>query len=194
MSTDAFTDLADEIAADPDNAWATALGYRPVFVAAPGARVVIIGQAPGRAAQESGIPFSDASGVRLIEWLGVDEPAFRDPDRFAILPMDFYYPGKGAAGDLPPRPGFADRWHPRILERMPDVRLTLLLGDHAQRHVLGPKRKRTLTDTVRAYREYLPRFPLPHPSPLNFRWQARNPWFVDAVVPALQDAVAAALR
>lgn len=189
-----FTELADQIAADPDNAWATALGYRPVFQAAPGARIVILGQAPGRVAQESGVPFTDASGERLIQWLGVDAATLHDPNRIAILPMDFYYPGKGAHGDLPPRPGFADRWHPRVLALMPDIRLRLVLGDHAQRHYLGPARKATLTETVRAYREYLPSFPLPHPSPLNFRWQARNPWFVAEVVPSLQDAVAAALR
>lgn len=180
------------IAADPANASATAAGLDPIYVAHPEARCLVIGQAPGIKAQESGIPFNDASGQRLIEWLGVDEATFRDPTRFAILPMDFYYPGKAATGDLPPRPDVAPTWHPRLLELMPDIRLTLVVGDYAQRHYLGGSR--SLTERVRRFRDYLPdRFPLVHPSPLNFRWQARNPWFVTDVVPHLQREVRRAI-
>jgi uracil-DNA glycosylase len=182
------------IAADPENAEAAARGWAPLFVAAPGARVAIIGQAPGARAQASGVPWDDASGTALIAWLGVEEAVFRDPAAFAILPMDFYYPGRGASGDLPPRRGFAARWHPQILAQLPTIRLTLLIGATAQRHYLGPLRKENLTATVRAFREYLPdRFPLVHPSPLNFRWQARNPWFRTEVLPALRGEVARAL-
>lgn len=182
------------VAADPANAAFTARGWVPLFAAAPGARIVIVGQAPGARAQASGILFDDASGAALIEWLGVDEATFRDPARIAILPMDFYYPGRGRSGDLPPRRGFAERWHPQLLALLPDVRLTLLIGTSAQQRYLGPRRKANLTETVRAFREYLPaEFPLVHPSPLNFRWQARNPWFRDEVLPALMAEVARAL-
>lgn len=183
-----------EIIAHPANAWAHDLGYEPVYSAAPGARVVLIGQAPGRKAQETGIPFNDASGVKLRGWLGVDEERFRDPDLFAILPMDFYYPGKGTAGDLPPRKDFADLWHERILAELPDVVLTILVGGYAQKRYLGARVKPSLTETVRAYAEYLPAtIPLVHPSPLNFRWLSRNPWFEAEVVPVLRTLVAKAI-
>lgn len=182
-----------EIVADPDNAWARAMHYEPLYVADPGARIVIIGQAPGRTAQESGIPWNDASGRRLVEWLGVDEATFREPSHFALLPMDFYYPGKGTHGDLPPRADFAARWHPPLLRAMPDIRLTVLIGSYAQRHYLGTRD--SLTATVRRFAEYLPAaLPLVHPSPLNFRWLARNPWFATEVLPQLRHHVAAALR
>lgn len=183
-----------EIIAHPTNAWAHDLGYEPVYSAAPGARVVLIGQAPGRKAQESGIPFNDASGVKLRGWLGVDEERFRDPNLFAILPMDFYYPGKGTAGDLPPRKDFADLWHERILAELPDVVLTILVGGYAQKRYLGDRVRSSLTETVRAYAEYLPAtIPLVHPSPLNFRWLSKNPWFEAEVVPVLQSLVAKAI-
>ena len=183
-----------EIIAHPANAWAHDLGYEPVYSAAPGARVVLIGQAPGRKAQEAGIPFNDASGVKLRGWLGVDEERFRDPNLFAILPMDFYYPGKGTAGDLPPRKYFADLWHERILAELPDVVLTILVGGYAQKHYLGDRVKPSLTETVRAYAEYLPStIPLVHPSPMNFRWLSKNPWFEAEVIPVLRSLVAAAI-
>ncbi len=182
------------VAADPANAAFTARGWVPVFTAEPRARVLPIGQAPGARARESGTPFTDASGAALLDWLGVDDATFRDPDRFAVLPMDFYWPGRGRSGDLPPRPGFAERWHPPLRALMPGVRLTLLLGAAAQAHELGSRRKANLTETVRSFREYLPDgFPLVHPSPLNLRWQARNPWFRDDVLPALRAEVARAL-
>ncbi|MEV0890215.1 uracil-DNA glycosylase family protein [Promicromonospora sp. MEB111] len=183
-----------EIVADPSNAWAAELGYEPLYSVASGARIVLVGQAPGRKAQESGTPWNDASGVKLRSWLGVTDEQFYDPDLFAILPMDFYYPGKGASGDLPPRKDFAERWHPRILAELPRRSLTVLVGSYAQKHYLGGRAKKSLTETVRAYQEYLPEtVPLVHPSPLNFRWQAKNPWFEEDVVPALRTLVAGAL-
>jgi uracil-DNA glycosylase len=183
-----------EIIADPANAWAGELGWEPLYAVAPGARIVLVGQAPGRKAQESGVPWNDASGVKLRSWLGVTDEQFYDPDLFAILPMDFYYPGKGASGDLPPRKGFAELWHRRILAELPGRSLTVLVGSYAQKFYLGGRAKKSLTETVRAYREYLPEaVPLVHPSPLNFRWQARNPWFEADVVPALRTLVAGAL-
>jgi len=184
------------IMADPENAAMTDAGWEPLFTAGPRARVVVVGQAPGRRAQERGVPWRDASGAKLCDWLGVSDELFHDPEAFAIVPMDFYYPGKAASGsgDLPPRAGFAAKWHPLILGELPDVRLTILIGAYAQRFYLGARRGATLTDTVRAWRSYLPEyFPLVHPSPLNFRWQARNPWFVDELVPELRASVAAAL-
>lgn len=184
--------IRSEITGHPDNAWAASVGYRPIYVADAAARIVIVGQAPGRKAQESGIPWNDASGTRLIDWLGVDETTFRDPSRFALLPMDFYYPGKGPHGDLPPRREFAAQWHPRILEAMPNVELTLLVGSFAQQHYLGTRE--SLTATVRRFADYLPAmFPLVHPSPLNFRWLARNPWYELEVLPRLRQCVHAAL-
>jgi uracil-DNA glycosylase len=184
-----------EIIADPSNAWASAAGYQPIYVAAPEARIALIGQAPGRRAQESGLPWNDASGRKLFDWLGVTEEEFRDPSRFAILPMDFYYPGKAKTGDLPPRKDFAPRWHPEILAELRAVRLTILVGSYAQRHYLGERCGRTLTDTVRAFRDHLPEvIPIVHPSPLNFRWLGKNPWFEHELLPELRTRVAAALR
>jgi len=182
------------IVADPENAAMAEAGWAPLYTASPTARIVVVGQAPGRKAQESGVPWRDASGAKLCDWLGVSDELFHDPRSFAIVPMDFYYPGKAATGDLPPRPGFAAKWHPLIFAAMPEVRLTLLVGGYAQKYYLAARRRATLTETVRAWRDYLPEYvPLVHPSPLNFRWQARNPWFVDELVPELQIAVAAAL-
>lgn len=189
-----FAQIRAEIIADPLNAPMRERGYPPLFVADPHARIVIIGQAPGLHTQLRGRPWDDASGVTLRRWLGVTEDEFRDPERFAVLPMDFFFPGKGTHGDLPPRRGFAERWHPRLLALMPEIELTLLVGAYAQRHVLGKAAKRNLTETVRHFRDYLPdAFPLVHPSPLNFRWQAKHPWFESEVVPALQERVREAL-
>lgn len=189
-----FETIREGIIADPENLWAMDLDYLPLYAAGPGARIAVIGQAPGRKAQESGIAWNDASGIKLVDWLGVSETQFRDPDLFALLPMDFYYPGKGATGDLPPRKEFAGRWHAPLLDLMPEIRLTILIGQYAQQHYLAGRTKRNLTETVQAFEEYLPSIiPLVHPSPLNFRWQARNPWFVTDLLPVLQEHVAAAL-
>ncbi len=192
--SDPFAAVRAELIAHPDNAGMRELGWEPVYTAGPGARVAVVGQAPGRLAQASGVPWDDASGARLREWLGVTEQQFRDPALFALVPMDFYYPGRGTGGDLPPRRGFAERWHPPLFALMPDIRLTLLIGSYAQAHYLGRRRRASLTETVRAHADYLPEFlPIVHPSPLNFRWQARNPWFETDVVPTLRTRVAEAL-
>jgi uracil-DNA glycosylase len=192
MTSSELDHIRSAIIADPGNSWATATGYQPIYVADASACILVVGQAPGRRAQESGIPWNDASGARLIDWLGVDEDTFRDPSRFALLPMDFYYPGKGPHGDLPPRPDFAAQWHPRLISAMPHLRLRLLIGSYAQRHYLGPRE--SLTATVRRYADHLPgTIPLVHPSPLNFRWLARNPWYEAEVIPRLRECVRAAL-
>jgi uracil-DNA glycosylase len=171
------------------------LGPRPVLQVGGGARVLIVGQAPGQRVHESGVPFNDASGIRLRNWLGVDRGAFYDPARFAIMPMGFCYPGRGASGDLPPRRECSATWHPKLMRHLDGVGLTLLVGHYAQAWFLGEHRGRTLTDTVRAWRDYLPRYvPLPHPSPRNQLWLRSNPWFEEDVLPELRIQVAAALR
>ncbi|MFZ7087572.1 uracil-DNA glycosylase family protein [Curtobacterium sp. RRHDQ10] len=191
MST--FDRLRAEVAAHPSNAWATAAGWAPLLVGDPSSRVLIISQAPGRRAQETGVPWNDASGRLLRSWLGVTDDEFYDPRNVAIVPMDFYYPGKAPTGDLPPRPDFAPRWHPRVLAELRDVRLTILVGAHAQRHHLGPRAGRTLTDTVRAGATDDGPFPIVHPSPLAGIWRRRNPWFEADVVPLLRARVRSAL-
>ena len=170
------------------------LGPRPVLRASTTARLLIVGQAPGTLVHGSGVPWDDASGVRLREWLRVDKSAFYDEKKIAIVPMGFCYPGRGASGDLPPRPECARTWHPRLLPLLENVELALLIGHYAQQHFLGDARKKSLTDTVRAWSEYAPRFfPLPHPSPRNIGWFMHNPWFDAEVVPALRERVARVL-
>ncbi|ODS58670.1 MAG: uracil-DNA glycosylase [Acidobacteria bacterium SCN 69-37] len=166
-------------------------GPRPIVQAGRQARLCIVGQAPGRKVHETGIPWNDASGRRLREWIGLSPAQFYDPEKVAIVPMAFCYPGKAAAGDKPPRPECAPRWHARLLAELPHVQLMLLVGLYAQVSYLGAGRKATLTDTVRAWREYLPigRLPLPHPSPRNQLWLVRNPWFETDLVPTIQAAV-----
>lgn len=174
-----------------NNAFYTAQGFTPLFAGSPQSRIIIVGQAPGVHAQTSGLPWNDASGLRLMNWLNVNEAQFRDTALFAHMPMDFYYPGKGKSGDLPPRKTFAPLWHGRVQDLMPNVKLTLLIGTYAQKYYMQGDRHRTLTDTVRNYKEYLPDyFPLVHPSPLNFRWFAKNEWYEKEVIPALQRKVA----
>lgn len=187
-----FDAIYQAIIEDAENAAMGSHGYLPLYAAGPLARIAVIGQAPGRMAQESNTAWNDASGRRLFEWLGVTEEQFRDPDLFALLPMDFYYPGKGPTGDLPPRKTFAGRWHPALFQLMPDIRLTVLIGNYAQAHYLNTRAQHNLTETVRAYRDYLPDvIPVVHPSPLNFRWQTRNPWFATELLPVLRHLVAA---
>lgn len=166
------------------------LGPRPIVAAGARARIAIIGQAPGLKVHETGILWNDASGNELRKWLGVEGPVFYDTSVFALVPMGFCYPGKGRSGDLPPRPECAPLWHKRLLEAMPDLQLTLLIGQYSQQYYLAEKRKRNLTETVRSYSEYLPEyFVLPHPSPRNRFWQAKNPWFVTDLLPQLQNRV-----
>lgn len=164
------------------------LGPRPVLRAHASARILIIGQAPGTKVHATGIPWNDPSGDRLRSWMDVDSDTFYDERRFAIIPMGFCYPGKGKSGDLPPRPECAPLWHERLLASLPQIELTLLIGQYAQRYYLGNSSKKNLTETVRAFDEYLPRYlPLPHPSPRNQMWLRKNPWFEREVVSVLRD-------
>jgi len=170
------------------------LGPRPVLAAHAGARVLIIGQAPGRRVHASGVPWDDPSGDRLREWLGVERDVFYDARSVALVPMGFCYPGTGRSGDLPPRPECAATWHEPVLSRLPRVRLVVLLSRYAHEAYLGDRCKGSLTDTVRAWKEYGPRhFPLPHPSPRNNLWLRKNPWFERGVVPDLKKRVRKAL-
>ncbi|MBL1375959.1 uracil-DNA glycosylase family protein [Zobellella iuensis] len=165
------------------------LGPRPVVQLGAEARILIIGQAPGTRVHQTGIPWNDPSGDTLRKWLEVSREQFYDPERFAIMPMGFCYPGRGKSGDLPPRPECAPTWHQRIRAALPRIELTLLIGQYAQHYYLG-KRYRTLTETVRHWREFAPsRLPLPHPSPRNRRWLRDNPWFEQEELPALRARV-----
>jgi len=168
------------------------LGARPVFLVGAQARLLIVGQAPGRRVHLTGIPWNDPSGDNLRDWLGMTRAEFYDTRRVAILPAGLCFPGTGEHGDLPPRPECAPTWHPRFRSALPRIRLTLLVGQYAQAYYLGPGRGKTLADTVRAFRDYLPEyFPLPHPSPRNRLWMKKNPWFAKLVIPALRRRVKA---
>ena len=169
------------------------LGPRPVLRASTTARLAIVSQAPGTKVHASGLPFDDRSGDRLRDWLGIDRDIFYDTSRLAIVPMGLCYPGVDPrGGDRPPRPECAPLWHPRLWPLLPQVELTLLVGSYAQRFHLGDRVKRTLTETVAAWREYGPRWlPMPHPSWRNTGWLKRHPWFETELVPELQRRVRA---
>ncbi|MEP1151809.1 MAG: uracil-DNA glycosylase family protein [Balneola sp.] len=170
------------------------LGPRPIVTASASSKIAIIGQAPGTAVHKSGIPWDDPSGRRLREWMGINDDVFYDETNVAIIPMGFCYPGKGKSGDLPPRPECAPLWHKPLLESITDLKLTLLIGQYAQRYYLKDRMKRTLTDTVKNYSEYLPEFlPLPHPSPRNNIWLKRNEWFELGLVPKLKKIIDSSL-
>lgn len=163
---------------------------RPVLRASQTARLCIVGQAPSTRVHNTGLPWNDASGDRLRQWLQMDKSVFYDEKRIAITPTAFCYPGKGKNGDLPPRPECAPQWHPALREQLVNVRLTLLVGQYAQRYYLAERAKRNLTLTVQAWREYMPTFlPLPHPSPRNQFWLKNNPWFTEEVIPILRQTV-----
>ena len=167
---------------------------RPVLRLAPDSRVLVVGQAPGSKVHASGVPWDDASGEHLREWLGIDRETFDDPSRFGILPMAFCYPGKGNSGDLPPPPICAETWHGPLVGALHDPALILLIGSYAQKRYLGKTRKRSLTATVRAFAEYLPTyFPLPHPSWRSRVWMRKNAWFAESVLPTLRARVGEAL-
>lgn len=162
---------------------------RPVIQAHPEAKLLIIGQAPGTKVHETGIPWNDASGQRLRQWLDLPPELFYDPKHIAIVPMGLCYPGKGKSGDLPPRPECAPHWHPRVIPQLPNVGMTLLIGQYAQQYYLSNKPK-TLTETVKQWQTWAPQYlPLPHPSPRNTLWLKKNPWFEAQVVPYIRDHV-----
>ncbi|MEQ8263831.1 uracil-DNA glycosylase family protein [Pseudohaliea sp.] len=169
------------------------LGPRPVVQASASARILVVGQAPGRRVHASGLPFDDPSGDRLRDWMGIDRAVFYNELLVAAVPMGFCYPGTGPGGDLPPLPECAEAWREALLAKLRGIRLTLVIGQYARRWHL-PEARGSLTDTVRGWRQLGPGLlPLPHPSPRNNRWLRRNPWFEEEVVPELKRRVAAAL-
>ena len=166
-------------------------GPRPVLQLASTARLLIISQAPGSKVHKTGVAWNDASGDRLRNWIKLDRSVLYDEARVAILPMGLCYPGaEENGGDKPPRPECAPLWHERLLKHLPDLQLTLLVGQYAQRHYLGSRRKGSMTETVRAFSEYGPRFfPLPHPSWRSAIWMRKHSWFEQVVIPELRQAV-----
>lgn len=165
------------------------LAPRPILQAHHLSRLLIVGQGPGIRVHNTGIPWNDPSGDRLRNWLQLDKRTFYDINQIAIIPMGFCYPGTGPSGDLPPRKECARSWLPKLLNNLPNIQLTLLIGQHAHQYYLGKHTKTNLTKTVAAFANYLPTyFPLPHPSPRNNIWLKRNPWFEEIVIPSLRIA------
>ena len=168
------------------------LGPRPVLRAGETARILVVGQAPGLRVHTTGVAWSDPSGERLRAWMGVANEVFYDEARIAIIPMGYCYPGRGNGGDRPPRRECAALWLDHLLAKLPRIELTLLIGQYAQHHFLGDRRKRSVAETANAWREYAPRYiPLQHPSPRNQPWFKRHPWFAQQLVPALQMRIGA---
>ena len=184
-------DLATEIAGCRTCAALLPHGIRPVVSFSATARLLIIGQAPGSKVHESGIPWDDASGDRLRAWTGLTKQQMYDPARVALVPMGFCYPGKASGGDKPPRPECAPQWHDRVIDVLPQDRLTLLVGTYAQARYLPEARKLSMTDRVRVFRDHLPHMlPLPHPAWRSAIWMKQNPWFEAEVLPVLRQEIA----
>jgi len=170
------------------------LGANPILRAKNTSKILIVGQAPGTKVHRTGIPWNDPSGDRLREWMRLDQKTFYDERKIAIVPMGFCYPGKGKGGDLPPRRECGELWHQKILKLLPSLELVLLVGNYAQSYYLA-KKKKSLTETVRAWQDYFPKYlPLPHPSPRNLMWFRRNDWFEKDVIPELRKAVSEILN
>ncbi len=168
-------------------------GVRPIIQIDSSAKILIAGQAPGRKVHESGIPFDDASGDRLRQWMGISKDGFYNSKEIAILPMGFCYPGKGKSGDLPPRTECAVAWRSKLLKQLPQLQLTLVIGQYAQSYHL-PQNNLSVTETVNSWKNYWPNLlPLPHPSPRNNGWLKKNPWFEDEVLPHLRERIIALL-
>ncbi|MFW0870942.1 MAG: uracil-DNA glycosylase family protein [Patescibacteria group bacterium] len=188
-----FQKIKKEIMNDPANRDYTKKGIEPLFTASRKAKIIIIGQAPGKKAQDAGIIWDDMSGDNLREYLGVSREIFYDDEQIALIPMDFYFPGKGRNGDLAPRKEFAKKWHTPIFNELRDDALVIVVGQYAQKEYLPDNiRYANLTENVEHYKEFLKFniFPLPHPSPRNNIWLSKHPWFKKDVVPVLQREVA----
>ncbi|UZO82649.1 uracil-DNA glycosylase family protein [Aquimarina sp. ERC-38] len=171
------------------------LGPNPIISASKSTKIALVSQAPGSIAHKSGIPWDDPGGRELKRWLQVTEDVFYNPDNFGIIPIGFCYPGKGKSGDLPPRPECAPLWHSSVFSELNHLKIRFLIGQYSQKYYLGKKAKRTLTETVKNFKEYLPDyFPLPHPSPRNRIWRAKNPWFEQEVLPELRVLVKEILK
>ncbi len=166
------------------------LGANPIVTGSPTSKIMVIGQAPGKIVHDTGIPWNDKSGDNLRNWMGLSREEFYDTSLLSLMPMGFCFPGKGKSGDLPPRPECAPLWHGQLFAHMKKVELVLLVGNYAQQFYLGKSRMANLTETVKHFENYLPKyFPLPHPSPRNNIWQAKHPWFKETVLPRLKELV-----
>jgi uracil-DNA glycosylase len=166
------------------------LGPRPIIQVSTTAKILVVGQAPGRRVHETGIPFNDPSGDRLRQWMGIDKEVFYNEKKIALVPMGFCFPGTGKSGDLPPRPECADTWSSKLLKQLPNINLTIIVGQYAQSWHLGNDNQANLSETVKAWRSYWPvAIPLPHPSPRNNIWLKKNPWFESEVLSTLQKRV-----
>lgn len=167
----------------------------PVVRPSSTAKILLVGQAPGTKVHATGIPWNDLSGDKLREWMGVDRDLFYNNKKIAIMPTGFCYPGKGKSGDLPPRPECAPTWHPRLMQHMRKIELILLIGQYAQKYYLKESAKKTLSETVHAWKQYAPLYlPMPHPSPRNKLWLKKNAWFEKDVVPMLRRKVKKLIR
>lgn len=187
---DIFEKIEKDIMKDPDNMFFTERGIKPLYKVSRDSKIILVGQAPGRIAEETGLYWNDLSGDRLRDWMGISREIFYDSDLIAQMPMDFYYPGKAKSGDAPPRKGFAEKWHPPLLKEMPNIKAIILVGAYAQKYYLGENTKKTLTETVKSFEEFLPSyFPLVHPSPLNLGWLKKNSWFEEDILPVLKDFI-----
>ena len=169
---------------------------RPILRASGSARLLIISQAPGSKVHQTGVPWNDASGNRLRDWMDLDRSMFYDRTKIAIIPTGFCYPGAAASGgDKPPRPECAPLWHERVLDHLPNLQLTLLVGQYSQKRYMGLGRKGSMTETVKAFTEYGPKFfPLPHPSWRSGIWMQRRSWFEQETIPWLRKAVRRAIN
>lgn len=189
-ATSYLKSIYNDIINDPDNSKFTKKDYLPIYTISEKSKIIIIGQAPGIKAQTSKIAWNDLSGNKLRDWLGVTKDEFYNTDYFALVPMDFYYPGKGKSGDLPPRTGFASKWHPKLFSKLNNIELIILIGSYSVKHYLKDNAKANLTLTVKSYKEYLPKyFPITHPSPRNIGWHINNPWFENNVIPDLKKII-----
>lgn len=192
---DKFKEIFEAIKADPQNKKYTKDGIEPLYSVHKEAKICIIGQAPGIRAQESRLFWNDPSGDRLRDWLGIDRTTFYESNKISILPLDFYFPGKGKSGDLPPRVGFAQKWHKALLEEMPEIELFILVGSYAIKYYLNLKSSAKTTEVIHDFEAYLPKyFPLVHPSPRNNMWLAKNPWFEPELLPELKKRVAQLMK
>lgn len=192
---DKFKEIFEAIKADPQNKKYTKDGIEPLYSVHKEAKICIIGQAPGIRAQESRLFWNDPSGDRLRDWLGIDRTTFYESNKISILPLDFYFPGKGKSGDLPPRAGFAQKWHKALLEEMPEIELFILVGSYAIKYYLNLKSSAKTTEVIRDFEAYLPNyFPLVHPSPRNNIWLAKNPWFEPELLPELKKRIAQLMK
>lgn len=192
---DKLKEIFEAIKADPQNINYTKEGIEPLYSVHKEAKICIIGQAPGIRAQESRLFWNDPSGERLRDWLGIDRETFYQSNKISILPLDFYFPGKGKSGDLPPRKGFTEKWHEQLLQQMPEIELFVLVGSYAIKYYLNLKSSAKTTEVIRDFEKYLPKyFPLIHPSPRNNIWLAKNPWFEPQLVPELQKRIAQLMK